>query len=623
MRYQLLRLSLVILGLGVWPSLVHANTSISLGDFIPVTTDETHQYVGTAIALADINGDGYNDQFIGGPQAGKDHNGIIYLQYGKSKKFTSIDLDNAIQFTGERSSDQLGSAIANVGDINGDGITDVVFGVSLFDSGTNSSAGALYIVYGQTTKYTGGSISQFIRLVGTASDSQLGYAVAGAGDVNGDGLSDIIAGAPNHSGKAGLAYLIYGQVANLTAGSVANTGAVEFSGENSNDYAGYSLSSNDLNGDHFSDLIIGAYRNDSGGSNTGAVYIVYGQVNALTDADLSTKPRLTGEANNDRAGIAVAGAGDMNGDGFGDLMIGSIYNDEGAVEGGAAYLVYGRSTELTSQALGNFAKWYGAFNNHYVGYAMVGLSDVTGDGYDEMLISAPARTNGQYGSVYLLLGQSAQFTGSRSINTLSDYTAENLSNYTGAALATGDINGDGDSDLLIAARDNNTTQGKVYLGYWPIRNCENSVSTGGILADYPTENWKWRKYKANRKLKIVVERKGRSAYLVNCFTDEIEQTLEFNKTSQQKLLARVFTSQATPLFIVVTRTPNRRRLKIFLYKQNETSLEQVDFIKRHARPRGLRLNVKHRHRIEIAMGQELKFRLNYKISADLLLEEIL
>ena len=126
-----------------------------------------------------------------------------------------------------------------------------------------------------------------------------------------------------------------------------------------------------------------------------------------------------------------------------------------------------------------------------------------------------------------------------------------------------------------------------------------------------------RNYAKNDRLRIVVERNGRKAFLVNCVTDEILQTLTFNKNSQRKILARVFTKRGVPVFVAVTRTKDKRQIKIYFYKQKKEQLEQTDYIKRRWRPRGFRLKVNKDKQIKLQKGKENKHQVLYGVSTDL------
>ncbi|MBU1708971.1 MAG: integrin alpha, partial [Proteobacteria bacterium] len=158
-----------------------------------------------------------------------------------------------------------------------------------------------------------------VKFSGEAADDKSGFSVAGAGDVNGDGFDDMLIGAYGADSEAGKTYVVYGS--SVLADKNLSAADATFSGEVAGDKSGNSVSgAGDVNGDGFDDLLIGAYGADS---NTGKTYLLYGS-SILTDKNLSEADvSFSGKAGGDRAGHRVAGAGDVNGDGFDDLLIGA------------------------------------------------------------------------------------------------------------------------------------------------------------------------------------------------------------------------------------------------------------------------------------------------------------
>ena len=171
-----------------------------------------------------------------------------------------------------------------------------------------------------------------LTLTGAAANDSFGAAVSGAGDVNGDGHADVIVGAIyNDAGgfDAGRAYVYYGGSGADAVADLTLTGAA------TGDYFGLRLSkAGDVNGDGYGDVIVGAYSNDAGGANAGRAYVYYGGPGADAVADLT----LTGAAANDQFGVSVSGAGDVDGNGFADVIVGASLNDAGIADGGRAYV---------------------------------------------------------------------------------------------------------------------------------------------------------------------------------------------------------------------------------------------------------------------------------------------
>ena len=223
------------------------------------------------------------------------------------------------------------TAVAGIGDVNGDGRGDVIVGV-LRPLAVPFHAGMAYVVFGRQAGSidlgalgTGG-----YRIDGTQNDS-LAFAVAGAGDVNGDGRKDVIVGAPRANYNDGSAYVVFGQAAASNI-DLSTLGARGFRIDGAADggpppMAGFSVAgAGDVNGDGRSDVIVGAPRAGNNGWYSGSAYVVFGRT-ATTSVDLGALGangfRLDGNHVHAEAGFSVAGAGDHNGDGRADVIVGS------------------------------------------------------------------------------------------------------------------------------------------------------------------------------------------------------------------------------------------------------------------------------------------------------------
>ena len=209
-------------------------------------------------------------------------------------------------------------------------------------------------------------------LNGHTAGELFGYSVSNAGDVNSDGFSDIIVGAERYSNDEGRAYIYFGGPINDYTPDVILTG--EAAGNN----FGYSVSTaGDVNGDGFSDVIVGAYINDEAGSNSGKAYIYFGGASMDNTPDVE----MTGEAEEDFFGCSVSTAGDVNGDGFSDVIVGAYGNDEAGSSSGKAYIYFGGTSmdnmpdvEMIGEAEGN-----------NFGYSVSDANDVNGDGFSDLI----------------------------------------------------------------------------------------------------------------------------------------------------------------------------------------------------------------------------------------------
>jgi hypothetical protein len=333
---------------------------------------------GYSVASAgDVNGDGYDDVLIGAYRAGAGGSviGESYVVFGQAGGWAaSLDLDsldgtNGFRLDGVGKYDHSGWSVASAGDVNGDGLDDILIGAPYGDAGGLNS-GESYVVFGQAGGWAASldldslDGSNGFRLDGVDIDDRSGYSVASAGDVNGDGFDDVLIGAywaGAGGSRSGESYVVFGQAggwaASLDLDSLDGSNGFRLDGIDVNDYSGYSVASaGDVNGDGFDDIVIGAYQGDAGGSNSGESYVVFGQAGGwaasldLDSLDGTNGFRLDGIDVNDYSGYSVASAGDVNGDGYDDMLIGATLGDAGGSDSGESYLVFGSSADWSSTA---------------------------------------------------------------------------------------------------------------------------------------------------------------------------------------------------------------------------------------------------------------------------------
>ncbi|MFO1349401.1 MAG: integrin alpha [Gammaproteobacteria bacterium] len=258
-------------------------------------------------------------------------------------QLSALNGANGFKINGNSENDQSGRAVSGLGDVNGDGRDDLLIGAPFASSG-GSQSGSSYVVFGSTALVAGGVSSLAVlngangfQLSGVASGDNSGWAVSGLEDVNGDGLDDLIIGAPFASANgiySGASYVVFGK-SNLGAsgsfflGGLDGVRGFQINGALSLDQAGRAVSGlGDVNGDGVADLLIGAPAASPNGSQSGASYVVFGgtalgaggvlQLSALNGANGF---KISGVAASDRSGIAVSGLGDVNGDGRADLLV--------------------------------------------------------------------------------------------------------------------------------------------------------------------------------------------------------------------------------------------------------------------------------------------------------------
>jgi len=459
----------------------------------------------------DVNGDGLADLLVGAPYAdipGGNNAGESYVVFGRADGAPVRLADVAagtggFLLRGSADEDRAGSAVAAAGDVNGDGLGDLIVGAPYADPAGRVTAGETYVVFGKTggaavdlTAVAAGTGGFVIRGPAQATGyAASGYSVSGAGDINGDGLADLIVGAPGvdsgGAADAGTAYVVFGKASGTAVDLTAvagGSGGFAITGAAAGDLAGVAVAgAGDINGDGRDDLIIGAPDADPGGRDAaGESYVVFGKADgtAIDLADVAAGTGgfvIRGAAAGDEAGRSVSGAGDVNGDGIDDVIVGAWYADPGGGnKAGTSYVVFGKvdgtAVELSDVAAGTggFAI-DGAAAADFAGASVSGAGDVDGDGLADLLIGGfGADPNGRAlaGATYLVFGKSDGAT-----VALSDFARGDgglvlpgldAFDYAGfSASGAGDVNGDGFADLIIGAQrgdpDGRTDAGESYV----------------------------------------------------------------------------------------------------------------------------------------------------------------
>jgi hypothetical protein len=482
---------------------------IDLADLLP---DKGFTITGAALGAAagrdvsnagDINNDGIDDFVVSaGPGPGS------HVFYGKTGGFADFDLADFSSADGFKIAGPAG-ALAAAGDVNGDGIADLVMGNSGADPFGRIDAGNTYVIYGKTggpgdidlaalTPAQGSIIS------GVSDGDFSGSSVKAAGDVNGDGVDDIIIGAPLVPGDSsyaqGESYVVYGKVGgtgDIDLAALTAAQGFKIFGATA-DLSGRSVSgAGDISGDGFDDVIVGA-----GWGVPGDSWVVFGKAGGPGNVDLSgITPaqgfQIAGFGDYESSGHNVSAGGDINGDGFDDLIVANAEADvPGHSYAGHTIVIYGKAggpgdIDIETLTPDQGFKIIGAYEADFSGDSVSNAGDVNGDGLDDLLIGAPdADLPGRFdaGSAYLIFGKA----GGWDTIDLSDLAPDQGLTISGAGerdaagsavSAAGDINGDGFADIMVGAAETHFVapgNGKAYVIYGgDLTGAVTHAGTGG------------------------------------------------------------------------------------------------------------------------------------------------
>ena len=365
-------------------------------------SDQARAFLGTSVSAAgDVNGDGFDDVIVGAEEydAGEQDEGAAFVFLGSSTGISDGNPSTAhAQLESNQAGAFMGSSVSAAGDVNGDGFDDVIVGAKWYDAG-EANEGAAFVFLGSTTGIADGNPSTaHAQLESNEPSSNLGTSVSGAGDVNGDGYDDVIVGAKWYDASetmiaAGAAFVFLGSATGIADGNPSTAHAQIESNQALADLGNSVSAAGDVNGDGYADVIFGAKSYDS---LAGAAFVFLGSAQGIADGNPSTADTwLKSHLGHTRMGESVSGAGDVNGDGYDDVIVGGKSYDDptppSMQDAGAAWVFLGSAAGIADTF---FAFAYAQLDSRqefaYMGWSVSGAGDVNGDGSADVIVGARA-----------------------------------------------------------------------------------------------------------------------------------------------------------------------------------------------------------------------------------------
>jgi hypothetical protein len=401
-------------------------------------SNQTSAYIGYSIAGAgDLNNDGYDDVIVGAEDydKGQINDGAAFVYLGSAQ---GINLNSATILDQNVGGADFGQSVSGAGDVNNDGFDDIIVGAPDYSNG-QTREGAAFLFLGSSTGISTVAVAMIER---NQAEAAVGWSVSSAGDLNNDGYDDVMIGAPNYNkgiaNASGVVFLYYGS----SAGINVNIPVILGSSIPFQTFGAALSGGGDVNGDGFDDIVVGADGYSNGEQSEGAIFMFHGSV-----AGIQLNPAITIQGNQALAhlGSSASIGGDVNGDGYDDLIVGAWNYSNGNEHEGVAFVYHGSPFGITQQwnALLERDDSYSDY-----GSSVAGVGDVNNDGYADVLVSSNY-SDGQLseGGAFLYLGSE---NGVKNVIT-STFESDQASAFMGKVSGAGDVNGDGFDDVLISA----------------------------------------------------------------------------------------------------------------------------------------------------------------------------
>ena len=430
-----------------------------------VEADQVGAALGASVAAAgDVNGDGFADVIVGAPRfdAGESDEGAAFVFLGSAGGLLGTDPSSAsAQIESDQSGARLGTSVAAAGDVNGDGFADVIVGAPRYSAG-QVREGAAFVFHGSALGIPNGTPATApATLQSDQAQAELGTSVAAAGDVNGDGFADVIVGAPLYDGgqgDEGAAFVFHGSATGVGDGTPA-TAEAAIEADQTGAHLGQSVAAaGDVNGDAYGDVIVGAVDYDAGQANEGAAFVFLGSAQGIASGG---PPAASAQLESDQIGsdfgLSVAGAGDVNGDGYADVIVGARFFDAGQGDEGAAFVFPGGATGVQDGSPATaLATVESDQATGFLGQGVAGAGDVNADGFADVIVGAPSFDAGETGegAAFVYLGSAAGIEDGDPTTADTVLQSDQVAAALGSSVAhAGDVNGDGFSDIAVGAPD--------------------------------------------------------------------------------------------------------------------------------------------------------------------------